>query len=165
MVSVELKESEASPSIYRLSEWKMILETYNVSAKVWANLDNPIKSYDFWKFWINFLYAALSGGTLLQSVMSQQYKVCLMELYSNFTKFYFSWKYIFTLPLYLGMLGLRLLRISYLKLIIQICWKFLLNWVSKIIFYSPNPHCCLRKLHSLHKFALHIALPKKNHEK
>ena len=29
-----------------------------------------------------------------------------MELYTNRTKFYFSWKYIFPLLLYLGMLGL-----------------------------------------------------------
>ena len=33
-------------------------------------------------FIINFLYAALLGGTLLQSVMSQQ-NICLMELYIN----------------------------------------------------------------------------------
>ena len=34
---------------------------------------------------INFVYVALSGGTLLISVMSQQYN-CLMELYTNFYK-------------------------------------------------------------------------------
>ena len=33
---------------------------------------------------INFLYATLSAGTLLQYVMSQQNN-CLMELYTNFT--------------------------------------------------------------------------------
>ena len=37
-----------------------------------VNLDNSIKIYDFSKVSINFLYAALSGGTLLPSVMSQQ---------------------------------------------------------------------------------------------
>ena len=37
---------------------------------------------------INFMYATLSGGTLLQSVMSQQYN-CRMELYTNFTRFTF----------------------------------------------------------------------------
>ena len=31
------------------------------------------------------MYVALSGGTLLISVMSQQYN-CLMELYTNFDK-------------------------------------------------------------------------------
>ena len=36
----------------------------------------------------NFLYAALSCGTLLQYVMSQQYN-CLMELNTNFTNFTF----------------------------------------------------------------------------
>ena len=57
----------------------------NLTAKVWANLDNPIKSYDF-SYFVNFLHATLSGGTVLISVMSQQYN-CLMELYTNFTKF------------------------------------------------------------------------------
>ena len=47
----------------------------NLTAKVWANFDNPIKSYDFSKFWLMCLYAALSGGTVLISVMSQQYKM------------------------------------------------------------------------------------------
>ena len=49
----------------------------NLTAKVWVNLDNPIKR--FFKGFINFVYVALSGGTLLMSVMSQQYN-CLMEL-------------------------------------------------------------------------------------
>ena len=57
----------------------------NLTAKVWANLDNPIKRYDFCKSFINFVYFALSGGILLISVMSQQYN-CLMELYTNFHK-------------------------------------------------------------------------------
>ena len=39
----------------------------------------------FYKVLSNFLYAALSGGTVLISVMSQQYN-WLMELYTNFTK-------------------------------------------------------------------------------
>ena len=33
---------------------------------------------------INLLQAAISGGTLLTSVMSQQY-TCVMELYTSFT--------------------------------------------------------------------------------
>ena len=58
------------------------------------------------KGFVNFVYVALSGGTLLISVVSQQYN-CLMELHKFLTKFYFSWKCIFPLLLYLGMLGLR----------------------------------------------------------
>ena len=78
----------------------------NLTAKVWANLDNPIKSYDFQGL-INFLYAALSGGTLLQSVMSQQYN-CLMELYPKFLQYVaFDENIIFPQHLYLSMLGLR----------------------------------------------------------
>ena len=48
----------------------------NLTAKVWANFDNPIMIFNGF---INFLYVALSGGTLLKCVMSQQYN-CLMEL-------------------------------------------------------------------------------------
>ena len=40
---------------------------------------------------INFVYVALSGGTLLISVMSQQYN-CLMELCTNFHKILFLMK-------------------------------------------------------------------------
>ena len=54
----------------------------NLTAKVWANLDNPIKRYDFSKV---SLILCMSGGTLLISVMSQQYN-CLMELYTKFKK-------------------------------------------------------------------------------
>ena len=37
----------------------------NLTAKVWANFDNPIKRYNFFKGFINFVYVALSSGTLL----------------------------------------------------------------------------------------------------
>ena len=58
----------------------METDSRNLTEKVWANSDNPIESYDFSKFVTYFLYAALSDGILLQSVMSQQYN-CLMELF------------------------------------------------------------------------------------
>ena len=54
----------------------------NLTAKDWENLDNPVKRYDFFKGFINFVYVALSGGTVLISVMSQHYN-CLMELYKK----------------------------------------------------------------------------------
>ena len=54
----------------------------NLTANVWANLDTPIKRRDFSKVFMNFVYVALSGGTLLIYGMSQQYN-CLMELYTN----------------------------------------------------------------------------------
>ena len=54
----------------------------NLTAKVLANLDNPIKRYDFFKGFINFVYVALSGGTLLISVMSQvQLRNCAQIFY------------------------------------------------------------------------------------
>ena len=40
-------KGEASPSIY--ADW--VNDFRNLSAKVWANLDNPIKSFDFSKFY------------------------------------------------------------------------------------------------------------------
>ena len=55
----------------------------NLTAKVWANLDNPIQEIWFFIGFINFVYVALSGGTLLIYVMPQQYN-CLMELYTIF---------------------------------------------------------------------------------
>ena len=63
------------------------MENYfrNLTAKVWANVDNPIKSYDFSKFWLISCMPP-SQVTLLISVMSQQYN-CLMELYKTFMKF------------------------------------------------------------------------------
>ena len=50
----------------------------NLTAKVWANLDNPIKKYDFSK-------VPLISRMSPSHVMSQQYN-CLMELYRKFYK-------------------------------------------------------------------------------
>ena len=55
----------------------------NLTAKVWANLDNPIKRYDFSKVSLILCMSPLSDGTLLIFVMSQQYN-CLLELYTKF---------------------------------------------------------------------------------
>ena len=99
----------------------------NLTAKVWATLDIPIKRYDFFKGFINFVYIALSGGTLLISVMSQQYN-CLLELHTHFfTKFYSSWKCIFPLLLYLGMLGLR-----------WMCMHLWMNLIKRTIDIQEN---------------------------
>ena len=157
------------------------------------------------------MYVALSGGTLLIYVMSQQSYNCLMELYIFFfffflyTKFNFSWKCIFPPLLYFGMLGLRWMWMhlwlnemiydwsnglywypmkikNIVKIYVQSQWRVVLLWyhifwqssiqrgrhtqlciitslnwiieicsncywwVSKIAFYSPNPHCCFGKL-------------------
>ena len=76
------------------------------------------------------MYVALSGGTLLISVMSQQYN-CLMELYTIVcffnTKVYFSWKCIFPLLLYLGMLGLR-----------WMCMHLWINLIKRTIDIQEN---------------------------
>ena len=52
----------------------------NITAKVWVNLGN--QEMWFFKGFINCLYVALSGGTLLIYVMSQQYNR-VMDLYTH----------------------------------------------------------------------------------
>ena len=103
---------------------------------------------------INFVYVALSGGTLLISVMSQQYN-CLMELYtiSFSSKFNFSWKCIFPVLSYLGMLGLRWMcmhlwinlikrtiniqeKLKILKIYLQSQWRVVLLWYH--IFWQSS---------------------------
>ena len=64
---------------------------------------------DFSKFWI--------VSCMPPSRVTQQYN-SLMELYTNFPKFHFSWKYIFPLLLYLCML----------ELIIWLCIHLWFNW-------------------------------------
>ena len=54
----------------------------NLTAKVWENLDNPIKRYDFSKA---LLILCMSPSQVGLYVMSQQYN-CLMELYTHFYK-------------------------------------------------------------------------------
>ena len=51
--------------------------------KMWKAICKINQEIWFFKGFINVVYVALSGGTLLISVMSQQYN-CLMELYTNF---------------------------------------------------------------------------------
>ena len=95
----------------------------NPTAKVWANLDNPIKNCNFSKFW---LISCISPSQVaLCYVMSQQYN-SLMELYKNFKKKSVSWKCIFPLLLYLGMLGLRWLCMQFMTELDQ-----LVDYISK----------------------------------
>ena len=118
----------------------------NLTAKVWANFGNPIKRYVF-KGFINFVYVALSGGTLLISVMPQQYN-CLMELYTIFffTKVNFSWKCIFHLLLYLGMLGL-----------IWMCMHLWMNWIkSTIDIQEEKKYLCTKSMESCPYVISHI---------
>ena len=96
----------------------------NLTAKVWANLDNPIKSYDFSMFWLICCVLRISSGTLLQSVMSQQYN-CLLELYTNFTKFYFLWKYISSLYFYTYMY-------MYCRYVIELGWSCMHLWLNLV---------------------------------
>ena len=117
----------------------------NLTAKVWANLDNPIKRW-FFKVFIKFVYVALSGGTLLISLMSQQYN-CLMELYTNFYKMllfiFVQWRVVLLWYHIFWQSSIQRGRHTQLCIITSLKW---IIWVCKIAFYSPNPHCCLGKL-------------------
>ena len=55
----------------------------NLTAYSLANLDQSNDYIWFFKGFITLMYVALSGGTVLTSVMSLQYN-CLTELYANF---------------------------------------------------------------------------------
>ena len=94
---------------------------------------------------------ALSGDTLLISVMSQQYN-CLMELYTIFFP-HFSWICTFPLLLYLGMLGLRWMcmhlwmnlikrtidiqeQLKIVKIYVQSQWRVVLLWYH--IFWQSS---------------------------
>ena len=85
----------------KFCEWSDFrIRNLHVTVKIWANVDNPIKRW-FSKFWLiscTCMYAALSGGTLLHSVMSQQYN-CLKKINGTLHKFHqillFPWKHIF----------------------------------------------------------------------
>ena len=63
--------------------------TFYSNKSLGKNFDNPIKNYDFLKVWL--LYTALSGGTRLQYVMTQQYNY-LMETVYKFHKSLLSWR-------------------------------------------------------------------------
>ena len=76
---------------------------------------------------INFVYVALSCGTLLISVMSQQYN-CLMELYTIFFFFFLLFLKLYlssSLYLHVGMLGLRWMCMHNL-------WMNLIKWTVNI---------------------------------
>ena len=105
---------EKLPQAFMQIEW---MENYfrNPTAKVWANLDNPIKSY--------FLYAVLSGGTVLIYVMSQQYN-CPMELYTNVANVLLFMK--MHLP------STFILRYVRAKMIVHALWLNLINWAIDI---------------------------------
>ena len=76
-------------------EW-MENDFRNLTTKVWENLDNPIKRYDFFKVLVNFLYAALSGGTVLISVNGTVHKFHnILTFHENASSLYFyTYRYV-----------------------------------------------------------------------
>ena len=94
---------EKLPQAFMQIEW-MENDFRNLTAKVWANLDNPIKSYNLSKFWLT---SCMPPSQVAQCQYLWCHN-CLMELHTNFTKFLLFMK--MNLPsilLYLGMLGLK----------------------------------------------------------
>ena len=71
----------------------------NLTAKVWANLDNPIKRYDFSKVSL-ILCMSLSQMALFQYLWCHNSTTVYWNCTQHFTKFHFSWKCIFPLLLY-----------------------------------------------------------------
>ena len=103
-IIIQLKEK--LPQAFMQIGW-MEDEFRNLTAKVWANLDNPIKRYDFSK--VSLISCMSPSQVALFYYLwchNRQYN-CLMELYTNFYKILLLWKCIFPLLFYLGMLGLR----------------------------------------------------------
>ena len=159
LFSCTLKEKlpQTFMQIGRMRGW-MEDDFQNLTAKVWANLDNPIKRW-FFKGLINFVYVAPSGGTLLISVMSQRYN-CLMTLYTNFLQNFTFHENVSSL-LYLGMLGLRWMcmhlwmnlikrtidiqeKLKIVKIYVQSQWRVVLLWYH--IFW---PSSIQRERHTL----------------
>ena len=84
------------------SEWVKGICFQKITRKSVSNLGFQCnQELRFFKVLIEFMSAALSGGTLLKSVMSQQYssemELHVHKLSQNFT---FPWKYIFLILFY-----------------------------------------------------------------
>ena len=119
----------------------------NLTANVWANLDNPTKRYDFSKV---SLILCMSPSQVVTTVQLSN-----GTIHKFFTKFYLSWKCIFPLLLYLGMLGLNLKwmcmhkwmnlikrtidiqeKLKMLKIYVQSQWRVVLLWYD--IFWQSS---------------------------
>ena len=80
---------------------------WNPIAKVWANLDNPVKRYDFSK--VSFILCmSPSQMALFQYLWCHNSTTVYWNCTHNVTKFHFSWKWIF--PFLLCILLLRYFR-------------------------------------------------------
>ena len=125
------KNSIKGEAVY--ADWVNGNDFRNLTAKVLANSDNPIKPW-FFKVLVNFMYAALSGGTVLIYVMSQQYN-CLMELYTNLMKMYLPSTFI-----------------DYCAWVCMHLWLNLINWI--LCRPTMSMECCSLDCDSLwqHRF-------------
>ena len=113
---------EKLPQVF-MQIWWMESDFRNLTAKVWGNLDNPTKSYDFSKFWLISCMLP-SQVALCYNMMSQQYN----SLKGTVHKFHKILLFIvLPLLLYIGMLGLRWL-----------CMHLWLNLINQIIFISKK---------------------------
>ena len=119
-------------------------EFRNLTAKVWANVDNPITRYDFSKVSLICVRRPLRWhSSNICDVTTVQ--LSNGTVHKFFTKFYFSWKCIFPLLLYLGMLGLRWMcmhlwvnlikrtidiqeKFKLVKIYVQSQWRVVLLW-------------------------------------
>ena len=99
---------EKLPQAFMQIEW-MENDFRNLTAKVWVNFDNSNFNQELWffKVLVNFLYAALSGGSVLIYICDvTTVQLSIGTVHKFLQHFYFSWKCIFPLLFCIGMLGL-----------------------------------------------------------
>ena len=151
-LSQDLKEK--LPQAFMQIEW-MEDDFRNLTAKVWANLDNPIKRYDFSK--VSLILCTCT----CRHLRWHSFNICDVTtvqlsngtIHKFFTKFYFSWKCIFPLLLYLCMLGLKWMcmhlwmnlikrtidiqeKLKIVKIYVQSQWRVVFLWYH--IFWQSS---------------------------
>ena len=114
---------EKLPQAFMQIEW-MENDFRNLTAKLWANLDNPIKSYDFSKFWLKFLVCRPLRWHCANICNVTTVPLSNGTVHKFHEIFTFHENLIFPLHLYRGMLGLRWLCMH--------LWLNLINWTTDI---------------------------------
>ena len=123
------------------------MENYfiNITAKVWANLDNPMKSYDFSKFWLISCMPPSQVALCYANICD----VTTVGLLSNGTvPRNFSWKCIFPLLLYLG--------ICYrAKMIVHAFYDW--TWSTGLLIFKRKKNCEILCTNSMESCSLVIS--------
>ena len=145
-------KGEASPSmpLCRLYEWKLILYR-NLTTKVWVNLDNPNKSYNFSKVWLIYCHplrwhsATICDVTTVQlsnGTVHNFHKVLLFTVHGNASSLFF-----YTYVCYIGLRWLCMhLWLNFINRTIDIqektkLWKSVQSqWRVALVWYHRLWH-------------------------